>query len=175
MVSPCLLCNAKCCKEFLITITIFDALRIEKSTGKQIQEFCVIEKPKMLNSNQQEWIRYFDKGLEDYGVLAIKSKPCIFLNNNRCSIWKYAPVSCKLYPITIENKIVQGAICPLLSKFGFMIVKQKKEIIKTAEKEAALYRTIVKKTYKTKIEKSNVFSFLKQEAKKLNNYSIDSY
>jgi len=38
------------------------------------------------------------------GHLSLKTKPCIFLKNNKCSIYQARPLVCRLYPLVKDDK-----------------------------------------------------------------------
>ncbi len=159
----CDLCNAKCCKTFVVTITAFDLLRIAEHI-KDYKKYVEIRKPDILNYDE----RFLIECKECYGLLAIKSHPCIFLKDKKCSIWPFAPMACKLYPYNIEGKMV-NAICPLHAKILFRLKKPDKFLLEKAIKEHELYALIVKEWNSKKGERKDVIDFMVKKAKELSN------
>ena len=133
----CRLCDARCCKERLITITVFDALRIEKHSGISAKEFAFLSPPRIINIDY-EYLLECDEGSR---LLAIKSYPCYFLKENRCSIYKYAPLICKLYPFSPNGNIV--GMCPLHAKVLFKLRGIERSVVERYLEEDVEYRRIV--------------------------------
>ena len=158
----CELCNAKCCKTFVVTITAFDLFRIAEHI-KDYKKYVEIRKPDILNYDE----RFLIECKECHGLLAIKSHPCAFLKNNRCSIWPFAPMACKLYPYNIEGKMVKNPVCPFHAKILFKFKKPDKEIVERAKKENELYALIVREWNKKKGKRKDVFEFMIKRAKEL--------
>ena len=158
----CRLCNSNCCKEFVITITAFDLLRIAQKI-KNYEKYIEIRPANLINL-QEEFVLEFKEG---YGILAIKSHPCIFLKENKCSIWNFAPMSCRLYPFNIEGKKIINAVCPLHASLLFSFTKPQKELLEKAKKENELYKKIVKEWNAKKSTKKEVLPFLIKRAKEL--------
>ncbi len=141
----CELCDARCCKDRIITITIFDAIRIMKNAKIKFEDFAVFERPRLLNLDYNELIKCKENGVEQDFILTIKSHPCVFLKNNRCSIYEYAPMVCKLYPFNSEGNYIEGALCPIQSKILFKFRGVEKKIVEQFKKEEAEWRKLIKK------------------------------
>lgn len=135
----CTFCNAICCKTFTITVSVFDVLRISHYTGRDPWDFSEWIKPRILNLSSE-----IIETKEGMYVWALKSHPCIFLKGNACSIYSFAPMSCRLYPHNIKGEVVSYPICPLISKTLFKInFKQSESLRKRAEEETYLYRQLL--------------------------------
>ena len=158
----CNLCDARCCKERLITITIFDVLRISHSTGLSPETFSQLVFPSILNLSYD----YILECREGSRILALKSYPCYFLKDNKCSIYPNAPLICRLYPFSPDGKV--RGMCPLLPKLLFSLRGVSKELIEAYEREDALYRGIVMKWNERGKDKSldECWEFLLKEGKK---------
>jgi len=97
---------------------------------------------------------------DDYrgGIIGFKSHPCYFLKDNKCTIHKFAPLSCKRYPFTIYNTL-NARFCPFSSKILFKIngsdVKSDPLV-----KELAKYKLIVKEWNKKPGKKEDCLRFL---------------
>ncbi len=104
----CLKCNSKCCKNWTVFVTIKDLQHIKKFAKLEYLEFSnfsiVQEDELLLYSKKQN--NYFYDYIVNGKVLQIKKQNglCIFLNNNRCSIYKCRPLICKLYPFWFFEK-----------------------------------------------------------------------
>ncbi|MDO8553856.1 MAG: YkgJ family cysteine cluster protein [Candidatus Micrarchaeota archaeon] len=131
MVNPCSLCTARCCKQYLITVTSFDVLKIHENTRKPIEEFAELADPRILNIDNDTILEFYDSNAKypDCKVLAIKSGPCHFLTkDDKCSIHEFAPLTCKRYPFGPDGKITEGAICPAISKVLFSFMKVENDL-----------------------------------------------
>ncbi|MEM4295336.1 MAG: YkgJ family cysteine cluster protein [Candidatus Anstonellales archaeon] len=159
----CDICNAVCCKNALITITSFDMLRIRDNTGKMPEEFCCLYEPKMIRVN---WNTVIETKQGLY-VLAIKSRPCIFLNGKTCSIFNFAPLSCKIYPHNFEKNISSFALCNSISKVIFKINNPGFSYIEQFREEYEKYIDIVRKTSALKLDRENVIKHLENETEKI--------
>jgi Fe-S-cluster containining protein len=104
----CALCDARCCKTYIITVTAMDVVRIADYTSLEPESFAEFYEGEIENQDPATVVRY--RGGKGRGVLALRSQPCIFLKNNRCSIYEVAPLTCKLYPKTITGEV--RGICP---------------------------------------------------------------
>ena len=122
--NPCSFCPAHCCKNYIITVTAFDALRVCKNTGKKAEEFCSIEPAKLLSFDPDTTLDMKDDPFTY--ILAFKSHPCIFLGaDNRCTIHNFAPLSCKRYPHKAdkESGSINARFCPAVSRLLFSVRK----------------------------------------------------
>jgi Fe-S-cluster containining protein len=159
----CTFCDARCCKEALITVTSFDVLRISKSLKLKPENFADFYEPRFIRVNWDTVIEAKD-GLY---VLALKSRPCIFLKNNKCSIFNTAPLSCRVYPHNIYGNFNQFALCPALSKVVFKINNPGKIYSEQLKKELELYINIVRKASLRKLYRDEILSFLLKETENL--------
>lgn len=118
--NPCAFCSAECCKNYVITVTSFDILRISERSKLQPKEFARIVPCTIFNASPNT-VLYMSDGEENYGyLLTIKSHPCFFLDSkNRCIIHDYAPLCCRKYPFDLSGKMVYALYCPFYSKFLF--------------------------------------------------------
>lgn len=132
MVSPCSFCKAGCCNNLLITITSFDLIRIMEHSGLKPQEFVELAPPAILNFDQDTVLECYTSIKDKRGkrspkvrhdfLLALKSRPCVFLNNTRCLIHPVAPLTCRSYPHLSGGKITRNALCPIASKALFHLI-----------------------------------------------------
>lgn len=152
--NPCTFCDAKCCKTYQISVTSFDVKRI---CGKGMNpDFVEFHPPTMLAYDPDTVLDFED----DYrgGILGFKSHPCYFLQGNKCTIHKFAPLSCRRYPFTISSSI-NPRFCPFFSQFLFRIkgADIKKDALVS---ELAKYKSIVKQWNKKPGKKSECLQFL---------------
>ena len=108
MENRCFHCKEHCCiGEFATFLTLRDALRIKKATGKDLEEFCTFG-PISSDPQEQTWLMedkehtYFD--FTDSGkVLQLKCNEkfeCIFLGDKKqCIIYQSRPMICQVFPI----------------------------------------------------------------------------
>jgi len=120
--SPCLLhgCIA-CCVETEMPLTKADIDRIEK-LGFKRADFTV---------ETEEEIR-----------LRNRKKICIFLENNKCSIYVSRPEGCRIYPLVYDvdiHKFVYDRVCPHHEEFKPMREDKErlKRLIRRLNKETA--------------------------------------
>ena len=163
----CNSCDARCCKNKLITVTIFDVLRIMEH-GRKFEEFVSLEYPKIINMDERFLLRCKEKKVEMDYILALKSYPCVFLENNRCSIYEYAPTVCKVYPFNLEGKVLENADCGFRKVF-FKIRGISKEIVEKMKREEEEYASIVKEWNKIRGNKKECIEFLIKRGKEINN------
>jgi len=122
IVKICEECGARCCKGPSPNITIFDIVRILKYLNKkprdvvQYFEYYTHEEyiTKILPRNYNvaisyETVRELERKFGKYFkyMLIIKLRKidsdCIFLKNNRCTIYPVRPMACRAYPLKISG------------------------------------------------------------------------
>ena len=154
--SPCSLCSAPCCKDYLITVTSSDVKRIAEGTGKNPEEFSVLNKANLLNQDKRTVLEC----REGEFVLALKSHPCWFLEKNRCSIFRIAPLVCRLYPWTDMNKRVKIPLCPILGSLGFRIIGADQKLAKKYSEQFQSYCKQVSEWNRKKGSREECWRFL---------------
>ena len=103
-------CKAPCCRDYVITVTSQDILRIMGKTGKKPEEFAQLYPATILNLNEETVLECHEEGLRYDYILALKSHPCIFLGENSlCTIHEFAPYVCRSYPKNSLGKPLKGA------------------------------------------------------------------
>ncbi|MBN1169695.1 YkgJ family cysteine cluster protein [Candidatus Micrarchaeota archaeon] len=154
MINPCTICQATCCKTYRISVTSFDVKRISDRGIKS--DFVEFHKPTMLAYDPDTILDFED----DYrgGILGFKSHPCYFLKDNRCTIHRFAPLSCKRYPFTIYNSL-NPRFCPIPCQLLF---RMKTADIQSSPviTELAKYKIIVKEWNKNPGKKKDCLQFL---------------
>jgi Fe-S-cluster containining protein len=164
-VNPCSLCNANCCKSYIITATSFDIIRIASRIGKKSEEFATLHQARLLSFDPDTTLD-IENDPWTY-ILGLKSHPCGFLNlkTNSCIIHDCAPLSCRRYPFTLNNKL-NARFCPILSQLAFRI---KGADITTHQltRELDQYKKIVKEWNKKPGKKEDCIEFLIKQSKKI--------
>lgn len=124
---PCSDCSAPCCTNYLVTVTSFDVSRIAKKTGMKPEKFATFYPAKLLNQDWKMVLFFFDKEkLPDYSLLALKSWPCVFLEDCKCRIHDFAPLACKRYPFDLLGNFKRRD-CPIMSQALFLLKGPKAE------------------------------------------------
>jgi Fe-S-cluster containining protein len=117
---PCSGCSAPCCRDYLITVTSFDVLRIAERLGKEPAEFSSLQDAKILNLDEDTVLECYEGGLRYDCLLALGSHPCIFLGSgSRCTIHDFAPYTCRSYPFNSAGKVLGRARCGPLRLLAF--------------------------------------------------------
>ncbi|HLC69154.1 MAG TPA: YkgJ family cysteine cluster protein [Candidatus Bilamarchaeaceae archaeon] len=169
MPNPCSLCAAHCCKNYLITLTSFDVLRIMQETGKKPGEFVQLVPARILNPDNEAILECYE-GKERYEyLLTFYSHPCYFLKDNRCSIHEIAPLACRLYPYNANGKMVPRALCPTIPKLLFRL-KGADIRVQQYEKQMEAYKKIVAKWNVRHGKKEDCLEFLLKETANHTNY-----
>jgi Fe-S-cluster containining protein len=157
VINPCSICSAHCCKNYVITVTSFDVLRICQNTNKKAEDFALFHPPRLLSFDADTILDFED----DYrgGILSFKSHPCIFLGkDNLCTAHEHAPMSCRRYPYQLNDKL-NARFCPLPSEILFRIKGpdiNKSPLIKELDE----YKEIVKEWNKNPGKKDECLSFI---------------
>jgi len=117
--NPCSLCDANCCKSYVITATAFDVHRAVQASGKKPEEFVMLHQARLLAFDPDTTLDMKDDGWAY--VLGFKSHPCIFLEKgNGCAIHDSAPMTCQRFPFTPGNALTTR-FCPLVSQLVFRV------------------------------------------------------
>jgi len=153
MLNPCSLCSAECCKDHYITVTIFDIIRIAEKTGRKSEEFAEIYPLRLINFDNDTVL----ETQEGEFILCLKSHPCIFLRNKKCSIHEFAPSVCRTYPKQINGKF-NFRLCPFPSSVLFRICGT--DMPEEYSDELKEYKKIVAKWNKKKGKKKDCMDFL---------------
>ncbi len=167
-IGPCHFCDARCCREMVLTVTSFDIFSISKVTGMHWRDFSELTEAKLLKLNNQTVLECDDSyGTSEY-VLSLKSRPCIFLKDNRCNIYQFAPLVCKLYPFTFQGKKISSPLCGLTSQILFDVMPPFRDVAKAFFDNLRAYEQIVKKwnkfeRYRCRGTKEECMEFLLEE------------
>lgn len=166
MINPCSFCTATCCKDYLITVTSFDVLRIIKKTGKELHEIAALYPATILNPDNETMLECYDGRYRDEYLLALRSYPCYFLDDkNRCTIYEIAPFTCRKYPIARDKQVIKRAACPIPANILFRLCGTG---ITTNEfdNQIIAYKKIVVKWNQKHGKTEDCLSFLIKESKK---------
>ncbi|MDD5022795.1 MAG: YkgJ family cysteine cluster protein [Candidatus ainarchaeum sp.] len=133
MDNPCEYCNSKCCKYYTVALTREDILRVLKI--KKGFEWIQVIEANGIETQFSHGFFIFDQGKMKECFLALnrkRSEKCIFLENNKCSIYEYRPMACRLYPFELGVKGVEYKKkhrCPI----GWNIDDIKKDFLENNE------------------------------------------
>jgi Fe-S-cluster containining protein len=117
-INPCSICDANCCKSYIITATAFDILRVIEATQRPPSEFATLHQARLLAFDPDTTLDMEDESW--IYLLGFKSHPCVFLEKNQCSIHGHAPLSCRRYPFQLDGKL-NARFCPLLPQLAFRL------------------------------------------------------
>ncbi len=163
--NPCSECNALCCKNYAVTLTSFDILRIYK----KISSFDFID---LVNSDNFDTclaqnIIFFEKKIPKEYYLTLKRKrngSCIFLGkDNLCTIYKERPMVCRLYPFKFENGEILAKEQIRCQHNWQLSSEMKKNLFKIKEqqqKELKLFGILARKWNSAFSKEGNLSSFL---------------
>ena len=174
--SPCQFCSAICCKDYFITVTSFDVLRVAEKLNKKPEEFAVLEPARIFNQDNETVLECYradtgaDNGTRYEYILTFKSHPCIFLDkNNRCTIFDVAPRGCRSYPLNLEGKMLPHPRCPMVPRLAFRISSLGRSATSNSEYvcELAAYKKLVKEWNSRHGTKEDCFDFLLNQAKNI--------
>lgn len=141
--SPCFLCDARCCKDYAITVTSFDVIIIAQDLNTSPSDFAMLSKAALLNADPSTSLECAADGKIISYVLTLKGQPCVFLSNNRCKIHDFAPLVCRLYPYRIDGSFMKSARCFLPSKCLYFLSKPNKEIVEQFSHNLSAYKKLV--------------------------------
>ena len=162
----CALCDGRCCKNFKITVTIFDVIRAEKASGLSAQRFVEFHSPSFLTYDEELILRFS----EGEGVLGFKSHPCFFLKGSLCSIYKDAPLCCRLYPFRLDGSISKTA-CPSLSRIVFRFSPPPPRLAEGLRRELHAYKLMVEEWNAVQGSCEDCLPFLLSRAKEFIKHS----
>ena len=166
MAGPCDLCAARCCREYVISITSFDALRIIDATSRQFEDFAQLAPPRILNLDNDVVLEWEETGIREEYALSLKSHPCIFLKDGKCAIHEFAPLVCACYPYNSASRIIPGARCPIISKSAFMLFGTNGNTKEYGE-QLQIYKKLVSKWNSRRGSREGCIAFLLEESKKI--------
>ena len=172
----CGLCDARCCKDYVITITAYDALKIIDEYGYDPHDFLNLHFARIFNVDESTVLYCDEEDGSSIGYLfALKSHPCWFLDErtNKCRIYENAPLTCKLYPFNTSYKFNRWARCPYFSKLLFKLEDRinpervrgiSRELVENLRKHRILVRRWNAKKIRNKEE---CIDFMVESARKL--------
>jgi Fe-S-cluster containining protein len=167
MLNPCSGCNARCCSDYIVTVTSFDVLRISKKTAMEPEEFAQFYPATILNLDWDSVLQ-FHTGSEipDYCILALKSRPCFFLEDKRCKIHEFAPSICSRYPFG-RGGSMNARHCSILARALFLVNGPQSPKIMD---EIRTYHKIVKEWNDSKGKKESAMQFLMSKSADFKEY-----
>ena len=162
--NPCSFCRASCCKNYTITTTSFDVLRLHRHTGRKPAEFAVLHEARLLCYDLDLLLDFADHPRSH--LLGLKSHPCVFLGKDGlCRVHASAPLSCRRYPFTTAGSM-NARFCPLIPQVMFWLKGPdipKNPILK----ELDAYKEIVEEWNKKSEKKNGCIPFLMKRSEEI--------
>lgn len=159
-IGPCAGCGAPCCRDYLVTVTSFDASRISSNTGRKPHEFASLHPASILNLDDDTVLECYEGGLRYDFILALNSHPCIFLGEgNMCTIHGFAPYTCRTYPFNGAGKIHTRTLCGGLRLLGFRISGPSLPALEFS-RQLKEYKGVVRKWNRLRGTKEECWNFL---------------
>ena len=149
--NPCYYCHGGCCRNYVLTIQIWDAYKIVKNTDYHFNDFVLYinhelanipidSREYLLQFNEDPFV-YFSMNLKRENSNLINGPKCVFLKEEEreneifpdsiskthpgkkiksyCSIYKYRPMMCNIYPfswdgskVTQKSRDINDNFCP---------------------------------------------------------------
>ncbi|MFH0884565.1 MAG: YkgJ family cysteine cluster protein [Candidatus Micrarchaeota archaeon] len=163
MVNPCSLCDANCCKSYIITATAFDIQRVMERTGRPPSEFAMLHQARLLAFDPDTTLDMEDDSW--VYLLGFKSHPCVFLEKNRCLVHRCAPLSCRRYPFQLDGKL-NARFCPIIPQLVFRL-KGADISASMMKDELEAYKKIVKEWNSKPGKLKECLPFLLKRAKEM--------
>ncbi|MCX6771661.1 MAG: YkgJ family cysteine cluster protein [Candidatus Micrarchaeota archaeon] len=168
IINSCKGCTARCCRVLSVVLTVPEAMRLVRASGKKPQE--ILEFSSGVNYRHTPHypvLALEGNQLRDYFlVMRHSGEDCVFLGKDcACALYKDRPFVCQLYPFDLDGaEMKKRALCPV--KFA-----KEAEMPKVAEAlRADLIRhgEIVRKwnvLHKEKPQLEAFFGFLENEGR----------
>jgi Fe-S-cluster containining protein len=166
IINSCKSCTARCCRVLSVVLTVPEAIRLVRASGKAPHEILEFTSGVNYKHTPHYPVLALENGqLHDYFIVIRHSgEDCIFLGRDlACALYKDRPFVCQLYPFDLDGaEMKKKALCPV--KFA-----KEKEMPRVAEAlRADLLRhgEIVRKwnvSHKEKPTLEAFFAFLKDE------------
>jgi uncharacterized protein len=119
-------------KEISIKIDCTQCANCCKTIGPILCENDIDNLSKLLNLNNDEFINTYLKR-DDEGDLVLNNIPCLFLKENKCSVYSKRPEDCRSYPHLQKDEFISRlyavitncSVCPIV----FNVYEKLKEIV----------------------------------------------
>ena len=166
IVNSCKSCTARCCRVLSVVLTVPEAVRLVRASGKEPQEVLEFSSGVNYKHTPHYPILAFENGqLRDYFlVIRHSGEDCIFLGKDyACALYTERPFVCKLYPFDLDGaEMKKRALCPV----KFDKDKEMPVVAEALRADLIKHGEIVRKWNVSHKEKPIVgafFSFLKGE------------
>ena len=164
MANPCTLCDASCCTDLYITVTIFDIIRISDRLGQKPEEFSQLYPLRLINFDNDTVLEMHDKKYLEEHILCLNSHPCVFLKGKRCEIHGFSPSVCTAFPKGIDGRW-KTRLCPAVSGIMFRTLGFGAQLRPTYLWELGTYKEIVAQWNKKRGKKADCMEFLLNRAR----------
>ncbi len=151
----CANCNGRCCYDYLVPITGYDAYVIASRSLLSMEQFVVVLPEEtatplgfVLDGSEQTYSLVLDKQRRSRA----KRKPCVFLltlpnGQGRCGIYSFRPLVCQTYPAMLHRggvTVRDDVMCTKGSwNIAAMDLPEWRLSLLRGEMETAIYRTVV--------------------------------
>jgi Fe-S-cluster containining protein len=166
IVNSCRSCTARCCRALSVVLTVPEAIRLVRASGRAPQE--ILEWSGGVNYRHTPHypvLALENNQLHDYFlVIRHSGEDCIFLGKDlACALYSDRPFVCKLYPFDLDGaEMKKRALCPV----KFAKDKEMPRVAEALRADLLRHGEIVRKWNVSHREKPTVegfFAFLKSE------------
>lgn len=117
IVNSCKSCTARCCRVLSVVLTVPEAVRLVRASGKAPQEILEFTSGVDYRRTPHYPVLAFENGqLRDYFlVIRHSGEDCIFLGRDlACALYNDRPSVCRLYPFDLDGaEMKKRALCPV--------------------------------------------------------------
>jgi Fe-S-cluster containining protein len=164
MANPCTLCDASCCTDLYITVTIFDIIRICDRLGQKPEEFSQLYPLRLINFDNDTVLEMHDRKYLEEHILCLNSHPCVFLKGKRCEIHGFSPSVCTAFPKGIDGRW-KTRLCPAVSGLMFRTLGFGAQLRPAYLWELGTYKEIVAQWNRKRGRKADCMEFLLARAR----------
>ena len=117
IINSCKSCTARCCRVLSVVLTVPEAVRLVRASGKQPQEILEFTSGVNYRHTPHYPVLAQESGqLRDYFlVIRHSGEDCIFLGRDlACVLYSNRPFVCQLYPFDLDGaEMKKKALCPV--------------------------------------------------------------
>jgi Fe-S-cluster containining protein len=166
IVNSCRGCTARCCRVLSVVLTVPEAVRLVRASGKKPQQALEFSSGVNYRHTPHYPVLALENGqLHDYFlVIRHSGEDCIFLGKDlACELYPHRPFVCRLYPFDLDGAgMKKGALC----KVRFPKDKEMPSVAEALRADLLKHGEIVRKWNVLHKEKPDVgvfFAFLENE------------
>ena len=165
IVNACKHCTARCCRVLSVVLTVPEAVRLVRASGKAPQEILEFTSGVNYQHTPHYPVLALERGqLHDYFLVICHSgEDCIFLGRDlACALYSQRPFVCQLYPFDLDGaEMKKKALCPV----KFAKEKEMPAVAEALRADLLKHGEIVRKwnvSHKEKPTLENFFAFLNE-------------